>query len=123
MSYYAVLSLLFTRALQDHLTDAHAPTVVCVNPGYCATRLRRPAGSLARAAGWAGDRLLARSAEEGSRQLVWGAVGVCGDEDRDGSVQPLRGAYVSRSAVCAPSAYVTSAEGMRAQARIWVGVS
>ena len=122
--YHAVLSILFTRELQARLTPTErAPIVVCVNPGYCATCLRRPASTLARAAGWVGDRLLARSAEEGSRQLVWGAVGVCGDGDEDQSVRLLRGVYVSRSAVCAPSEYVASTEGMRVQLRIWVRTS
>jgi len=58
--------------------------------------------------------LLARTAEEGSRNLVWGAVGGAGREFE------LRGAYVSNANLDEVSDYALSDEGAVVQARIWV---
>ena len=58
--------------------------------------------------------ILARTTEEGSRQLVWAAVGGAGREFE------LRGAYVSKADVREVSDYVLSDEGAVAQRRIWV---
>ena len=58
--------------------------------------------------------LLARTAEQGSRQLVWAAVGGAGREFE------LRGAYVSKANVREVSDYVLSDDGAVAQRRVWV---
>lgn len=60
------------------------------------------------------EKTLARSTEEGSRQLVWAAVG---GADR---LDNLRGAYVSLATVDESSDYVISQEGQRAQTKLWV---
>lgn len=60
------------------------------------------------------EKILARSTEAGSRQLVWAAVGGADHID------DLRGAYVSLAAVNEPSDYVISKEGFRAQTKLWV---
>ena len=60
------------------------------------------------------EALLARTAEQGSRQLVWAAVGGAGREFE------LRGAYVSKADVQEVSDYVLSDDGVVAQRRIWV---
>ena len=62
---------------------------------------------------WAMVKLLGYSTEEGSRQLVWAAVGG-GDEKR------LRGGYVSFSDIVEVSDYVISETGLEAQEKIWV---
>ena len=58
--------------------------------------------------------LLGRTAEEGSRQLVWAAIGGAGREFE------LRGAYVNMADIREVSDYVLSDEGAIAQRRIWV---
>ena len=58
--------------------------------------------------------LLGRTAEQGSRQLVWAAVGGAGREFE------LRGAYVDKADIKEVSDYVLSDDGAVAQRRIWV---
>ena len=58
--------------------------------------------------------LLARTAEEGSRQLMWAAIGGVGREFE------LRGGYVNRANLQEVSDYVLSDEGAAVQTRIWV---
>ncbi|PFH48615.1 hypothetical protein AMATHDRAFT_5644 [Amanita thiersii Skay4041] len=57
------------------------------------------------------SKLLAYTTEEGSRQLVWGALG--------GSDQELSGAYISRSAVAEPSDFIIGDKGKKVQERLW----
>lgn len=59
---------------------------------------------------------LARTTEEGSRQLVWAAIGH--EEKKD----ELRGAYISLAEVSEPSDFVLSEQGSVAQDKIWVGL-
>jgi hypothetical protein len=58
------------------------------------------------------DKALAFTTEEGSRQLVYAAVG--GDD------KTMRGEYVTSSRVAPVSDYVMSEEGAEAGNRIWV---
>ena len=58
--------------------------------------------------------LLARTTEEGSRQLVWAAVGSAGREF------DLRGGYVNKANLEEVSEYVLSDEGAGLQTRLWV---
>ena len=58
--------------------------------------------------------IFARTAEQGSRSLVWAAIG--GDEDKD----KLRGAYISLGQISEASDYVLSEEGKRVQDVLWV---
>jgi hypothetical protein len=60
------------------------------------------------------EKLFAHTSEEGSRQLVWGAVGEMGNETR------LRGTYISSSQVQEASDDLLGAEGRRLQDKIWV---
>ena len=57
---------------------------------------------------------LPRTTEEGSRQLVWAAVGGAGREFE------LRGGYVSMADLQEVSDYVLSDEGTVVQTRLWV---
>jgi hypothetical protein len=62
--------------------------------------------------------VLAISAEEGSRRLVWGALGGKEDEER------LRGAFLRLSdRVSEPSDFVISDKGQEMQEKIWVKCS
>lgn len=60
------------------------------------------------------EKALARTAEQGSRQLVWAALA---ESDKHSD---LRGAYVSLASVQEPSDYVISEEGQKAQNLLWV---
>jgi retinol dehydrogenase-12 len=60
------------------------------------------------------ERAFAHTSEEGSRQLVWGAVGETGNENK------LRGAYISSSQVQEASDIVLGVEGRKLQDKIWV---
>ena len=63
---------------------------------------------------WIMEKALARTSEEGSRQVVWAAVGEADTPDT------LRGAYISLARVSEPSDYVLSEEGKKAQDKLWV---
>ncbi|KAK0497300.1 hypothetical protein EDD18DRAFT_1309114 [Armillaria luteobubalina] len=108
-----LLNVFFTRSLQSRLPDSII--VNAINPGFCESDLRRSiTGSWYMAfAEWAIVKLLGYSTEEGSRQLVWAAVGGGEDEKR------LRGGYVSFSDIVEVSDYAISETGLEAQEKIW----
>jgi retinol dehydrogenase 12 len=58
--------------------------------------------------------VLARTTEQGSRQLVWAAVGGAGRDFE------LRGAYVNKADIAEVSDYALSDDAAVAQRRIWV---
>lgn len=60
------------------------------------------------------EAFLARTSEEGSRQLLWAAVGGVGREFE------LRGAYVSKADLQEVSDYVLGDQGAVMQTRFWV---
>lgn len=62
------------------------------------------------------EALVARTAEQGSRQLIWAAL--AGKTEAD--LEQMRGAYVSAIAVEEPSDFVISPEGKAFQDRLWV---
>jgi len=101
-----LLNVFFTRALASRL-GASSPLVVnCVNPGYCKSELARNVNNDSQG-------LLAYTTEEGSRQLVWAAVG--GEDQRD----ELKGAYISSSQINEPSDVVLGEEGKVLEGRVW----
>jgi hypothetical protein len=61
------------------------------------------------------EKVMAFTTEEGSRALVWGAVGGHNLPPRE-----LHGAYINRAAVTEVSDFILSKEGKEAQDRIWV---
>ena len=63
---------------------------------------------------WLRKVLLARTTEQGSRQLIWACIGGKDNIDR------LRGTYISSMHVQEPSDSVVSEEGKRAQNKLWV---
>lgn len=67
------------------------------------------------------EKLLAWKTEEGSRQLVWAAVGMPGDGE--GSLDKLQGAYINRASIKEPSDFVLGEEGKKREAKLWVSPS
>ena len=108
------MNILFVRELTKKL-PANSPIIVtAVNPGFCKTQLMRHVPFATRLVMTIMAALLGRTAEEGSRQLVWAAIGGAGREFE------LRGAYVNKADIEEVSDYVLSDDGAVAQRRIWV---
>lgn len=108
-----LLNVLFVRGLTKKL-PANSPIIVtAVNPGYCKSQLGRHVSFTTRLVMAIMAALLGRTTEEGSRQLVWAAIGGAGREFE------LRGGYVSMAGIKEVSDYVLSDDGAVAQRRIW----
>jgi NAD(P)-dependent dehydrogenase (short-subunit alcohol dehydrogenase family) len=108
-----VLNVFFARELSDRLHDK--PVIVnTVNPGFCHSELLRSTKGVGAWFIWLLKLLLARTTEQGSRQLIWACIG-----GKD-NIEQLRGAYISSMHVKEPSDSVVSEEGKRAQAKLWV---
>ncbi|KAJ7121955.1 hypothetical protein C8R43DRAFT_959322 [Mycena crocata] len=107
-----LLNVLFVRALNARLGDA--PLIVnAVNPGFCVSELRRGFTGVAGIFMSIMVSLLAFSTDEGSRRLVWGAVGFPEDPNK------LRGQYLNHNRVDESSDFVISAEGQKFQNDTW----
>ncbi|KAK0443839.1 hypothetical protein EV421DRAFT_1903430 [Armillaria borealis] len=108
-----LLNVFFSRSLQSRLPESII--VDAINPGFCQSELRRSITDTwyMALADWVTVKLLGYSTEEGSRQLVWAAVGGGEDEKR------LRGGYVSFSEIVEVSDYAMSEAGMKVQEKIW----
>ncbi len=111
-----VLNLLFVRALADRLKNI--PVIVNeVDPRYAISELTRDAEGVRLLVLHAMYLLLAVSTEEGSRRLVWGALGGKEDEEK------LRGAFLQLSdRVGEPSDFIIRDQGQEMQEKIWVNV-
>ncbi|PBK91021.1 NAD(P)-binding protein [Armillaria gallica] len=109
-----LFNVFFSRSLQSRLPESII--VNAINPGFCQSELRRSTTDTwyMALADWVTVKLLGYSTEEGSRQLVWGAVGGGEDEKR------LRGAYVSFSEIVEVSDYAMSEAGLKVQEKIWI---
>ena len=102
-----MLNVFFARGLSERLRDK--PLIVnTVNPGFCHSELTRNVTGLQAWDMWLRKTLLARTTEQGSRQLIWACIG---GKDNIGQ---LRGAYISSMQVREPSDSVLSEEGKRA---------
>jgi retinol dehydrogenase-12 len=111
---FLVLNIFFVRELTKRL-PANSPVIVtAVNPGFCKSQLGRYLSPVHRFFLKTMHALLARTTEEGSRQLVWAAVGGAGREFE------LRGGYVSMANLQEVSDYALSDEGAVVQTRLWV---
>jgi retinol dehydrogenase 12 len=58
--------------------------------------------------------LIPRTSEEGSRNLIWAAIGGAG------RAEELRGAYIEHCDIAAVSDLVSGKEGEEIQRRLWV---
>ncbi|KAF8799295.1 retinol dehydrogenase 12, partial [Phlegmacium glaucopus] len=107
-----LLNVFFARGLNERVGDK--PLIVnTVNPGYCYSSIRSGFTGLRAWADWLMEKAIARTSEEGSRQLIWACLG--GNDN----VDELRGAYVSALHVQEPSDYVVGEEGKRVQDKLW----
>ena len=112
-----VLGVFFARALQDRLQSITPLTVNAVNPGFCYSNIRNSfRGVLMTVANFVMETLLAWTSEQGSRQLVYSAIGERDNEDH------MKGAFVSKAKVVEPSDFVLSEEGQKMQDNVWVCV-
>ncbi|KAH8827516.1 hypothetical protein DL96DRAFT_1681248 [Flagelloscypha sp. PMI_526] len=103
-----LLDLLFIRAIIPHLPSSNPVILTTINPGFCMSDLRREIGwsnLLSWANNWYMERTMARTTEEGSRQIVFAALSgknELGEKWRE----TLQGGYVTYSRVDEPSGFV-----------------
>jgi len=108
-----LLNVFFVRELTKRL-PANSPVIVtAVNPGYCKSELRRHLSFMQGIFDRVMEAFLARTSEEGSRQLLWAAIGGVGREFE------LRGGYVSKADLQEVSDFALSDEGAVVQTRLW----
>ncbi|KAJ7765295.1 hypothetical protein B0H16DRAFT_1796663 [Mycena metata] len=106
-------SVFFARALNAHIPPATPLIVNTVDPGFCHSDLTRNITGLRAFIINIMAFLLARTAEQGSRRLVWSAVGQQEQPDT------LRGEFITMCKVQEVSDYVLSVDGQKAQNRFW----
>ncbi|KAJ7121973.1 hypothetical protein C8R43DRAFT_1148794 [Mycena crocata] len=107
-----LLNVFFVRGLNARIGGA--PLIVnAVNPGLCVSELRRDISGVAGFFMAIMVSILAFSTDEGSRRLVWGAVGLPEDPDK------LRGEYLNQNRVEESSDFVISPEGQKFQDDTW----
>jgi len=107
-----LMTVLFTRALTDHLPPKSPIIVTAVCPGFCHSELRRNIGDQAPFL----DLLPhARTSEEGARQLIYAAAA----GEAEGHLDSFRGGYVEHAEVASAGPWVLSEEGARVQDAFW----
>ncbi|KAK0199470.1 hypothetical protein DFS33DRAFT_1268460, partial [Desarmillaria ectypa] len=109
-----LLNVLFARSLRLHVPSRPAITVNSVNPGFCFWGLRTGIPAEEAEAVRKDEEELCFTTEEGSRQLVYGAVGSLDDEEK------LRGKYIQMSEVVEESDFVISEDGKTVQDKVWM---
>jgi len=107
-----LLNVFFARGLSERLRDKSL-IVNAVDPGLCHSELARNVTGTRAWSLWLMKLLLARTTEQGSRQLIWACIG-----GKD-NIDQLHGAYISSMQVREPSDSVVSEEGKDAQAKLW----
>ncbi|KAJ7699056.1 hypothetical protein B0H17DRAFT_927003 [Mycena rosella] len=108
-----LLNVFFVRALNARLAPATPLIVNAVCPGYCYSELRRHWSGVLALMDHLMELVLALTPEQGSRQLVWGAVA------HEAHPEALCGAYISSAHVVEASDFVLSAQGAKVQDRVW----
>ncbi|KAF7966700.1 hypothetical protein HWV62_37326 [Athelia sp. TMB] len=108
-----LLNVLFARALTARLSPSAPVIATSINPGFCKSDLLHSMAFPQSAVAGLAQKAIAFKTEEGSRQLVYGAVGGAD------SVDAMRGAYVSAGGVKEVSDFVLSPEGSVVENRIW----
>ncbi|KAF7308194.1 Retinol dehydrogenase 12 [Mycena chlorophos] len=108
-------NVLFVRALTARLPTSPTVIVNAVNPGLCSTELMREAQSSGIGAFIISIiyALLALTPEQGSRNLVFAAVG---EPDQPGKLQ---GQFLFNKQPVEASDFVVSEDGKRAEERFW----
>ncbi|KAK0463437.1 hypothetical protein IW261DRAFT_1672487 [Armillaria novae-zelandiae] len=108
-----LLNVLFARSLQLHVPSSPTITVNSVNPGFCHSGLRTTIPADEAEAMRKEEEELCFTTEEGSRQLVYGAVGCLDGEEK------LRGKFIQMSEVVEESDFVISEDGKIVQDKVW----
>ncbi|KAK7031654.1 hypothetical protein R3P38DRAFT_3393524 [Favolaschia claudopus] len=108
-----LLNIFFVRAFNDRLPSSTPLVIDAINPGLCKTELMREADGIASLFVALLLNIVAFSAEQGSRQLVYGAVANAENPEA------FRGQYISACQVTEVSDFVLSPEGVKAQDRLW----
>ncbi|KAI0069192.1 short-chain dehydrogenase [Artomyces pyxidatus] len=108
-----LLNVFFVRELAARLPQDSPLIVNAVNPGFCKSGLARNLPFLDFIGHSAFQLFTARTSEQGSRMLVWAAIG---GRNREAE---LHGAYVSDAGVMEVSDFVLSNEGADTQKRLW----
>ncbi|KAJ6549568.1 hypothetical protein DFH09DRAFT_843039, partial [Mycena vulgaris] len=98
---------------RPYLPPATPLVFTVVSPGYCHSELRPDFFDLIDFIDWLSEPMLARTAEEGSRHLVW--VTVAHEEH----LEALSGEYIECTKVQETSDYVLTVEDARAENRLW----
>ncbi|KAK7689994.1 hypothetical protein QCA50_006636 [Cerrena zonata] len=109
-----LLNMLFTRALAAHLEPTSNIIVNTVTPGLCRSDLARNLPPNPRLEA---QLPLARSSEEGSRQLIWAAIGP--ENATAEEAKKLHGQYVHNTEIKQPSEWTISDEGKVVQEKVW----
>ena len=109
-----LLNLFFARELASRLPEDSPLIISAVNPGFCISGLRRNLPLSGLIVFWFWDLFVSWSAERGSRQLIFAALGNQEKPDE------LKGAYITSSEPVEPSDYVISDEGAKVQKQLWV---
>ncbi|KAL0056754.1 hypothetical protein AAF712_016636 [Marasmius tenuissimus] len=107
------LDVMFVRALQQRLPNV---TACSVNPGFCYSELARYAEGERAEHLRNLQRKLAFTTEEGSRQLLFAAIG---HRDREAEV---RGSYISFSQVSECSDLILSDDGQELENKLWTEI-
>jgi retinol dehydrogenase 12 len=116
----AVFNVFMSRALTERLPPASPIVINSVNPGYCASELRRNTPFPLKQIFKFFDSLIARTNAEGASTIVWAALAGTAGEPSSDLRDRLRGAYSNDWKVGEASDYVLSEKGNTAQERIWV---
>ncbi|KAG6877071.1 hypothetical protein C0993_010531 [Termitomyces sp. T159_Od127] len=108
-----LFGVLFYQALNEKLGTQCSLIVNGVNPGFCVSEIRKELSGVVRAVSWLMEKTIVRTTEEGSRQLVYAAIGGKDKEDQ------LRGAYISLARISEASDFAISGEGHVVQEKLW----
>lgn len=110
-----MLNILFTRALAAHLQPTSNVIVDTVTPGLCRSELTR---NISLNPELEANLATARSAEQGSRQLIWAALGP--ENATEQEARKLHGQYVHNTQIEQTSEWSRSEEGKVVQEKVWV---
>jgi retinol dehydrogenase 12 len=116
-----VFGVFFVRELNERLSKS-SPFSIIINatdPGRCETQLARNLPDAVK------QQILAMNlsrytTEEGSRALVYGAVGEAGMQNKE---EDLKGAHIRRTRKIQYGDFVTGEIGQDLQKRLWVSTS
>ncbi|KAJ8454455.1 hypothetical protein ONZ45_g19301 [Pleurotus djamor] len=125
-----LINVLFARALSAHLAPppssptSRPPIVNSVDPGLCYSEMTR--GATAYLVFRMAMSVLARTAEEGARQLIWASIGSPGastalpsdPSDLDGEAA-LRGAFISSMKIRKPGGLASREKGREFEQLLW----